>query len=69
MVTDGMLLAGLLIVLVFVVTKVYSAACSLQPNRGLLITRFCVAQSVVNSNTWPDVYGYGEHMLGSYCLQ
>ena len=24
-----------------------------------------VAQSVINSNTWPDVYGYGEHMLGT----
>ena len=50
----GDLLAGLLIVLVFVVTKRESALVySLQPNHALvLITHL--------GNTWPDVYGYGE---------
>ena len=59
--TDSTLLAGG-IAYSSVITNVYAAACtySLQPNHALS-TNHTFIQWL---NTWPDIYGNGEHMLG-----
>ena len=50
LVTDSTLLAGLLI-------HQSVRSCCLQPNHALSTNHAFI-------NTWSDVYGYGEHMLG-----